>query len=96
MRLWLIGVVVFVASAAILVLEIVAGRILAPYVGVTLQSFTAIIGTVLAGIAFGAWAGGRVADRFEPITERFEANLPAPVKEALETSRERVRTLLAV
>ncbi|MDA2980084.1 MAG: fused MFS/spermidine synthase [Actinomycetota bacterium] len=66
MRLWLIGVVVFVASAAILVLEIVAGRILAPYVGVTLQSFTAIIGTVLAGIAFGAWAGGRIADRSDP------------------------------
>lgn len=37
----------------------------------------------------------RVADRFEPITERFEANLPAPVKGALETSRERVRTILA-
>jgi spermidine synthase len=67
MRSWLIGVVVFIASAAILVLEIVAGRILAPYVGVTLQSFTAIIGTVLAGIAFGAWAGGRIADRFDPI-----------------------------
>lgn len=66
MRSWLVGVVVFVASAAILVLEIVAGRILAPYVGVTLQSFTAIIGTVLAGIAFGAWAGGRIADRFDP------------------------------
>jgi len=54
MRGWLIWVVVFVASAAILVLEIVAGRILAPYVGVTLQSFTGIIGTVLAAIAFGA------------------------------------------
>jgi hypothetical protein len=37
----------------------------------------------------------RVADRFEPLTERFEANLPAPVKGALETSRQRVRTLLA-
>lgn len=63
MRSWLISVVVFTAAAAVLVLEIVAGRILAPYVGVTLQSFTAIIGTVLAAIALGAWAGGRIADR---------------------------------
>ncbi|MEZ5174816.1 MAG: fused MFS/spermidine synthase [Acidimicrobiia bacterium] len=63
MRAWLINIVVFVAAAAVLVLEIVAGRILAPYVGVTLESFTAIIGTVLAAIAVGAWAGGRLADR---------------------------------
>ena len=63
MRSWLINAVVFTAAAAVLVLEIVAGRILAPYVGVTLQSFTAIIGTVLAAIAVGAWAGGRIADR---------------------------------
>ncbi len=59
--------VVFIAAAAVLVLEIVAGRILAPYVGVTLQSFTAIIGTVLAAIALGAWLGGRLADRSDPI-----------------------------
>lgn len=55
--------VVFVASAAVLVLEILAGRILAPYVGVTLTTFTGIIGTILAGISLGAWLGGRAADR---------------------------------
>jgi spermidine synthase len=68
MRGWLIWIVVFIAAAAVLVLEIVAGRILAPYVGVTLQSFTAIIGTVLAAIALGAWLGGRLADRSDPIS----------------------------
>lgn len=57
---------VFLASAAILVLEIVAGRILAPYVGVSLQTFTGIIGTVLAAIALGAWGGGRLADGWDP------------------------------
>ena len=55
--------VVFVASAAVLVLEILAGRLLAPYVGVTLSTFTGIIGTILAGISLGAWLGGRAADR---------------------------------
>jgi spermidine synthase len=67
MRSWFIGAVVFIAAAAVLVLEIVAGRILAPYVGVSLQTFTGIIGTVLAAIALGAWAGGKLADNNDPV-----------------------------
>ena len=57
---------VFSTSAAVLVLEILAGRLMAPYVGVTLETFTGIIGTVLAGISLGSWLGGRAADRHEP------------------------------
>jgi predicted membrane-bound spermidine synthase len=68
MRRWLVFLAVFVAAAAVLVLEIVAGRIMAPYVGVSLQTFTGIIGTVLAAIALGAWAGGRLADNRDPET----------------------------
>jgi len=44
-------------------LEILAGRLLAPYVGVSLETFTGIIGVVLAGIALGSWAGGALSDR---------------------------------
>ena len=50
---------VFLSSAAVLVLEILAARLLAPYVGDTLETYTAIIGTILAGIAVGSWYGGR-------------------------------------
>jgi len=57
------GALVFVTSAAVLVLEIVAARLLAPYVGVTLETYTAIIGTILAAISLGTWIGGRLADR---------------------------------
>lgn len=57
---------VFATSAAVLVLEIVAGRLMAPYVGVSLETFTGIIGVVLAGIALGAWAGGVASDRTDP------------------------------
>jgi spermidine synthase len=57
---------VFLSSAAVLVLEILAARLLAPYVGVTLEVYTAIIGVVLAGIAVGSWLGGRAADRVDP------------------------------
>lgn len=57
---------VFFASGAVLVLEILAGRLMAPYVGVSLETFTSIIGTMLAGIAVGATVGGRMADSISP------------------------------
>ena len=49
-----------------MVLEILAARLMAPYVGVSLNTYTGIIGTVLAGIAAGTWVGGRAADSFDP------------------------------
>jgi spermidine synthase len=54
---------VFVAAGAVLVLEILAVRLLAPYVGLTLETTTAIIGAALAGISGGAALGGYLADR---------------------------------
>jgi hypothetical protein len=58
--------IVFISAAAVLVLEILALRLIAPYVGVTLQTNTAVIGAALLAIAAGAWTGGRVADRTDP------------------------------
>ncbi len=58
------NVVVFIASFCTLVIELVAGRIMAPYVGVSLYTWTSIIGVVLAGISIGAYLGGRIADRY--------------------------------
>jgi spermidine synthase len=57
---------VFFASGAVLVLEIVALRLVGPYVGVTLQVSSSVIGIALAAIAYGTWIGGRLADRFDP------------------------------
>jgi hypothetical protein len=58
----LYGAIVFLSSAVVMVLEIAAGRLIAPYVGVSLYSWTSVIGVVLAGLAIGNWAGGRWAD----------------------------------
>jgi spermidine synthase len=58
------NIVVFIASFCTLVIELVAGRIMAPYVGVSLYTWTSIIGIVLAGISIGAYLGGLVADRY--------------------------------
>jgi len=54
---------VFVTSALVLVVEVVAARLIAPFVGVSLYSWTAIIGVVLAGLSLGNWLGGVLADR---------------------------------
>ncbi|KAA3621732.1 MAG: hypothetical protein DWQ08_13705 [Proteobacteria bacterium] len=55
--------VIFLSSACLLILEIVASRLLAPYVGVSLYTWTAIIGVILAGLSLGNWLGGLWADR---------------------------------
>src|ERR1700736_1668815 len=56
--------VVFVSSCCTLIIELVAGRILAPFIGVSLYTWTSIIGVVLAGISLGNYLGGRIADRW--------------------------------
>ncbi|SCE97448.1 hypothetical protein GA0070216_103459 [Micromonospora matsumotoense] len=57
---------VFFASGAVLVLETVSLRLVGPYVGVTLQVTSSVIGIALAAIAYGAWTGGWLADRRDP------------------------------
>lgn len=58
---------VFVASAGVLVVEIVALRLLAPYFGLTLETSTMVIAIALGAIAAGSWSGGRLADRVPPL-----------------------------
>lgn len=63
MRRGITAAIVFGSSAAVLVVELAAVRLLAPYVGQSLETFTAIVTVVLAGISVGTWVGGRIADR---------------------------------
>jgi predicted membrane-bound spermidine synthase len=53
----------FVGSGCLLVLELVAARLLAPTLGVSLYTWTSVIGVVLGGVSLGNWLGGRLADR---------------------------------
>ncbi|MCY7399406.1 MAG: fused MFS/spermidine synthase [Nocardioides sp.] len=62
----LAAALVFGSSAAVLVVELVALRLLAPYYGLTLETNTLVIGLALTAIAAGTWAGGLAADRFAP------------------------------
>jgi hypothetical protein len=58
---------VFISSFCIMVIELVAGRIIARFLGSSLYTWTSIIGVVLAGITIGNYVGGRLADRFKTV-----------------------------
>lgn len=51
------------SAACGLVIEIVAGRMIAPYLGMSLYTWTAIIAVVLAGFSAGHWVGGWLAEK---------------------------------
>lgn len=59
----MLEVTVFLCGALVMVLEMVGARVLAPHVGTSAIVWTSLIGVVLAFLAIGAWAGGRLADK---------------------------------
>lgn len=61
----MVWIAIFFANAAVLVLEIVGARALAPFFGDTAESWAGILGVVLLGLAIGYWGGGVVADRIK-------------------------------
>lgn len=62
--IFIVGPIVFFANFGLLALQLVAPKLLAPFVGSTVETWTCVIGAFLTGIALGNWIGGRVADRF--------------------------------
>jgi predicted membrane-bound spermidine synthase len=56
----------FLTGLCVMVLELVAGRLVARHLGASLHTWTSVIGIVLAGLSVGNWLGGRLADRFRP------------------------------
>ncbi len=63
LMLWKASAIVFTSSFCVMVIEILAARILAPHIGVSLYTWTTIIGVILAGIALGNYVGGKIADK---------------------------------
>jgi predicted membrane-bound spermidine synthase len=58
--------VVLATSMGVMIVELVASRLVAKYLGSSLFTWTSVIGIVLGGISLGNWVGGRLADRFSP------------------------------
>ena len=57
-----LAVAIFLSSASVMVLEIAAARLLAPYVGMSIYTWTCIIATILAGMTLGHWFGGHLSE----------------------------------
>jgi len=60
---WLLRAAVLIGGAAVMIVEILGSRVLAPSFGTTLHVWSALITVTLAALAMGYAVGGRVADR---------------------------------
>jgi spermidine synthase len=58
-----LGIICFLAGAAVMVIEISAYRLLAPLFGNSVYTWTALIGVVLIAFSAGGFLGGWLADR---------------------------------
>jgi MFS family permease len=60
------NVVVFLSGLAIMLLELVAARLVAKHIGSSLETWTTVIGVILAGMSLGNYWGGRMSDQRDP------------------------------
>lgn len=66
----LILCVVFITGACVLIVEVVAMRVLAPFFGNTAFTVSSVLSVILAALSVGYYYGGKLADR-RPATELF-------------------------
>jgi spermidine synthase len=60
----MLNAIVFVCGAALMSLEIVAARVLAPSLGNSIFVWGSVITSVMVALSLGYWLGGQVADRW--------------------------------
>ena len=65
-----LNLVVFLGGAAGMIIELVASRVVSPYLGNSLIVWTSLIGVILGCLSLGYYFGGKLADRF-PSFERL-------------------------
>lgn len=63
MRKYILETIVFVCGAAVMILELIGSRVLAPYLGTSIFVWTSLIGIILGSLSLGYFWGGRIADK---------------------------------
>ncbi len=58
-----LSLIVFLTGASILVVEVVATRILSPYFGNTIYTYSSVISVILGALSLGYYIGGKLSDR---------------------------------
>src|SRR3989344_4673003 len=64
LKIWYLYLTVFITGAAVLVIEILGTRVLAPFYGSTIYVWSSLITVTLGALASGYFAGGYVADKY--------------------------------
>lgn len=59
----MLNLIVFVCGAALMALELVAARVLAPALGNSIFVWGSVISIVMIALSLGYWAGGQLADK---------------------------------
>ena len=59
----LLAIMAFTAGAAVMIIELAAIRVLAPWFGSSLYTWTGLIGVILTAMSAGYYAGGWLADK---------------------------------
>ncbi len=57
-----LALLAFIASLVFMALEMVAGRLVQRHLGSSVYGWTSVIGVLLAGLSFGNFLGGKIAD----------------------------------
>jgi predicted membrane-bound spermidine synthase len=65
----LLELTAFVAGASIMAIEIVASRILAPFLGSSIVVWSSLIGVILGALSYGYLKGGVLADRNPSVSQ---------------------------
>lgn len=63
MKKYILEITVFICGAIGMILELIAARVLSPYVGSSNLIWTTIIGIMLTSMSLGYWIGGKRADK---------------------------------
>lgn len=76
-------VTVFICGAMTMILELVAARVLSPYVGSSNLIWTSIIGIMLISMSLGYWIGGKIADKKHDLKDLSQFILIAAITTSL-------------